>query len=198
MYRRRCGGRPALGQGTALKSPRDAAVLARSHGLAAVRDDGRGRSRSRKDAREDSGRRRAAAQIAAGVGGSVTAVTTGVVEEGRRANTQRCARRRAECGAEGVACARTPSREARRTEARRCWARAAGRWSRRSAAEKDGVALGRSTLSKEQRRCPCVLSWGGRRADRGRQRALGKCKEQNGREHGPWVRGGRAHARDRT
>ena len=49
-------------------------MLARVHGLDAVRDDGRGRSWSREDdVVEDSGRRRARALLAAGVGGSVTA-----------------------------------------------------------------------------------------------------------------------------
>ena len=63
MYRQEgAGAGLCLVKGTALKSPRDAAALARSHGLAAVRDDGRGRSRSRKDeALEDGGRGRTAA-----------------------------------------------------------------------------------------------------------------------------------------
>ena len=153
MYRQGCGRRSGLGQGTALKSPRDAAVLARDHGLAAVRDDERGRSRSRDSGvLGDGGRRRTAALLAAGVGGSVTAVTTGVVAGGSRADAQRCATRAA-WSAEGVVRARTLGRGARRTEARRCWTCAAGRCARRSAAAKDGVALGRSTLAKEQPRC---------------------------------------------
>ena len=178
------GGRSALGQGTALKSSRDAAVRLVATGwprsaTTGGAGAGRGRTTRLRTAVGEERRR----LLAAGVGGSVTAVTKGVVAEGRRADAQRRTRR-AEYSAEGVARARTPGRGARRTGARRCWARAAGRWSRRSAAEEDGVALGRSALPRKQRRCPASCHGEGGEPTRGdsgrcvsaRSRAVGSTR----------------------
>ena len=193
------GGRSALGQGTALKSSRDAAVRLVATGwprsaTTGGAGAGRGRTTRLRTAVGEERRR----LLAAGVGGSVTAVKEGVVAEGSGADAQRCARR-AEWSAEGVARAGAPGRGARRPEERRCWARAAGRCARRAAAEKDGDALGKSTVLKEQRRCPASCRGESREPTRGdggrcvsaRSRAVGSARARG-------TRGRRAHARVRT
>ena len=79
MYRRRVWVQVCAWPGDGVEvTPETLPCLLATHGLAAVRDDERGRSRSREDdAPEDHGRRRTAAELAAGVGGSVTAVKKG-------------------------------------------------------------------------------------------------------------------------